>query len=347
MSKQEINEAFINDLCQTTSIMIWTFDNIGQTEIVPKELTHHYLLENFEIDHSIYKFYHLPTRYVLSASKLQKMKDCGLLDKDGLGLWPYSNIIYGASHSRVALSLKLHQATFSSPSRIKLNGKRIKYFEDLLPYFKEYANGFADGFNEFDNKQIKPFLIMFADKQDYVNKVFEYITKKVDFDYNWASNKVFTRNGNNEIVDAFEDGQKQGFFYRAWSFVFSNNNLFAPLFQEHFKTLPPQQIEKPKPELKIDQIALKYAYEGLQITRENGNDIAKQYGHNSGEKLFQRFTFYSSSTNRKGKPTPCTPKKLDNKIKLIESVIDLLPTDKQARAKDEVSILKKIYEADY
>lgn len=107
----------------------------------------------------------------------------------------------------------------------------------------------------------------------------------------------------------------------------------------------PHQTETEK--LKIDQIALKYAYEGLQITRENGNDIAKEYGHNSGEKLFQRFTYYSSSANRKGKPNLCTPKKLDNKIKLIESIIELLPTDKQERAKDEVLILKKIYEAEY
>lgn len=120
-------------------------------------------------------------------------------------------------------------------------------------------------------------------------------------------------------------------------------------FLEYLKTkaLPHQTIVKQKPELKIDQIALKYVYEGLQITRENGNDIAKEYGHNSGEKLFQRFTYFSSSANRKGKPNLCTPKKLDNKIKLIESIIELLHTDKQERAKDEVSILKKIYEAEY
>ena len=118
--------------------------------------------------------------------------------------------------------------------------------------------------------------------------------------------------------------------------------LFAT-FDKCKHNLPPQPI----PELKIDQIALKYAYEGLQITRENGNGIAKKYGHNSGEKLFQRFTYFSSSANRKGKPNLCTPKKLDNKIKLIESIIELLPTDKQERAKDEVSILKKIYEAEY
>ena len=111
--------------------------------------------------------------------------------------------------------------------------------------------------------------------------------------------------------------------------------------------LPPKLIEKHKPELTINQIALKYAYSEKQITRKNGDEIAEQHGHNSGEKLFQRFTYYLSQANRKGKPIPCTPKKLNNKINLINSVIDLLPTDKQERAKDEVSILKKIYEAEY
>ena len=134
--------------------------------------------------------------------------------------------------------------------------------------------------------------------------------------------------------------------YDAFAKEFSHQYL-ALQSETKVKALPPQPIVKQKPELKIDQIALKYAYEGLQITRENGNEIAKKYGHNSGEKLFQRFTYFSSSANRKGKPNLCTPKKLDNKIKLIESIIELLPTDKQERAKDEVSILKKIYEAEY
>jgi hypothetical protein len=118
-------------------------------------------------------------------------------------------------------------------------------------------------------------------------------------------------------------------------------------FLEQKQALPPQQYTKQKLKLKIKQIALKYVYEGLQITRENGNKIAKQYGHNSGDKLYNEFTYFSSSANRKGKPNLCTPTKLDNKIKLIESVIEILPTDKQERAKDEVLILKKIYEAEF
>jgi hypothetical protein len=119
-----------------------------------------------------------------------------------------------------------------------------------------------------------------------------------------------------------------------------------PIDYLYLNTNPPQPIIE-QTKLKIDQIALKYAYEGLQITRENGDNIAKEYGWKSGEKLFQRFTHFSSPANRKGKPNLCTPKKLDNKIKLIESIIELLPTDKQERAKDEVLMLKKIYEAEY
>ena len=116
---------------------------------------------------------------------------------------------------------------------------------------------------------------------------------------------------------------------------------------ERLELLPHRTDTKQQPKLKIKQIALKYFYEGLQITRENGNEIAKKYGHTSGEKLFQQFTFYSSTTNRKAKPDLCTAKKLKNKIELIESVIELLPLEKQARAKDEVSILNKLYEAEY
>ena len=129
-----------------------------------------------------------------------------------------------------------------------------------------------------------------------------------------------------------------------YSFALIHIGMRLGLFQIVEKS---QKGKKQKPELTINQIALKYVYSRRQITRGNGNETAKKYGHNSGEKLFQRFTYYSSSANRTGKPNLCTPKTLINKINLIESVIELLPSDKQERAKDEVSILKKIYEAEY
>lgn len=242
MSKKEINKGFIDYLRLNFGTINWIFDKTEQSEIVPKELTHGYLLSNFNIDDSIYEYYHLPTSNLLSDSEFQKMKDTGFVGNKETALRPYSNIVYGAYYSRSDLVWKL---TVASHRQMFIDGKEIKYFADLIPYFKEYAKGFQDGFNEFDNKQINPFLTPFPEKQDYVNKVFEYITKNLFFKHGWANLRTgFTTNQHEEILAAFEDGQQQGYFYRAWSTVFSNNNLFAPLFQEYFKALPPQPIVK-------------------------------------------------------------------------------------------------------
>lgn len=242
MKKQEINEAFINELRLDLGTTNWIFDNTEPVEIVPEVLMHSYLLRNFIIDESIYKYYHLPTSNLLSDIEFQKMKDTKFCGEKETALQPYSNIIYGAYYSRSDLVWKLSGIAFMQKPNI-IEGKEIKYFTDLIPYFKEYAKGFANGFNEFDNTQIKPFLTMLAEKQDYVNKVFEYITKYLLFKHSWVSGESgFATNQNKEIVNAFENGQQQGYFYRAWSIVFSNNNLFAPLFREHLKELPSQPI---------------------------------------------------------------------------------------------------------
>jgi len=105
----------------------------------------------------------------------------------------------------------------------------------------------------------------------------------------------------------------------------------------------PQQKNK----LTINQIALLYVYQGNSITREKGNEIAKQYEHNSGEKLFQRYTYYSKTGNRKAIPTNCTAKTLRNKIELFESVIELLPDAKKQKAQDELNVLNQRYNSEY
>lgn len=102
-----------------------------------------------------------------------------------------------------------------------------------------------------------------------------------------------------------------------------------------------------KPNLKIDRIALKYVYERGQITRENSDEIVKSYGHNSGERLFQRFTYFSSATNRKNVTNPCTPKKLKNRIELIEGVYEHISEEATQWAMDEVKILKTKLQSEY
>jgi hypothetical protein len=122
-----------------------------------------------------------------------------------------------------------------------------------------------------------------------------------------------------------------------------NMQLVKEVDERHNKRGNKNTSTKNKPELSISQVALIFCYEGKIITRENGNQIAKEYGHNSGEKLFQKFTFYSSAQNRKGKPSPATPKKFQNKITLLESVIEKLSKEAKSRATDELNTLKTLF----
>lgn len=114
--------------------------------------------------------------------------------------------------------------------------------------------------------------------------------------------------------------------------------------------LPAQQTVTKTDKLKVNQIALIHVYEGLQITRENAGEIAAKYGYtakNSGEGLFQDYTNYCSTANRKGRPTPCTLKRLKNKIVLFESVVSHLSDNNKQRAIDEINILRTMFENDY
>lgn len=135
-----------------------------------------------------------------------------------------------------------------------------------------------------------------------------------------------------------------------------HESIFYPLldfFEEKAKSIdtkPPQQTETKTDILKVKQIALIHFYEGLQITRENARDIAAKHGYiakYSGEGLFQDYISYCSTANRKGKPTPCTHKRLTNKIKLFESVVNHLSDNNKQRAIDEINILKTILENEY
>jgi hypothetical protein len=252
MLKQEINKEFIEDIKLSFSIKNWGFDGLNNRVIVPKELTHEELRKNFEIDDSINKFYCLPASRLLNDDEFLDMKTHGFIGKKETALSPYSNIIYSAYYSRSDFVLKLKSLLYSNPK--KINNNEVKYFEDLIPYFKEYAKGFKIGFSEFDDNQIKPFLTMFSDKQEYVNKVFEYLTKHLLFTgHSWGYvERGFEIEIGNEISGGFDHGKQQGCFYRAWSIVFSNNNLFAPLFNNYFKTISPPQQELKTNEVKED-----------------------------------------------------------------------------------------------
>jgi len=215
-----INKDFIKEIENEPGIC---FDESNDKTIIPNNLIHRTLL-NTNIDKSIYKYYCFN------------------------GLQPYSMVIYGAYHRRNDIVFKL-TTILNSSKRTAINGKAIKEFNDLDFYFKEYAQGFEIGFNEFDNDIIKPFLLLLADKGETINKVFEYIVN------NWGAPCGFTLSSKNikanyEIEGAYDDGKKQGYLYKAWSTILANQNHFIPLFnnlaQDAEQPGEPQQSEKPK-----------------------------------------------------------------------------------------------------
>jgi hypothetical protein len=151
----------------------------------------------------------------------------------------------------------------------------------------------------------------------------------------------------------FEEYQKYIDTSKPIELLFNLSELLVQLYRlEMFNEflLPPHQTETKTDRLKVKQIALIHFYNGIQITRENAGEIAAKHGYtakNSGEGLFQDYTYYCSTANRKAKPTPFTAARLNNKIKLFESVIPFLSDNNEQRAIDEINILKTIYENEY
>lgn len=99
--------------------------------------------------------------------------------------------------------------------------------------------------------------------------------------------------------------------------------------------------EPPRPMLTLQQIALIHIYEGWMIDKDNSDDIAKKYGHNSGEKLLRHFNKHLTPYQRTGEPAGIDAvRSLKAKIKVFESVQPLLSETAKSRALDELQILR-------
>lgn len=133
-----------------------------------------------------------------------------------------------------------------------------------------------------------------------------------------------------DAKDVYEYGFRVGKVYKAWSIIFETPKYFEDGF-------PKLKADKSKAKFTLPQLALFLFYNGQTVTRINGNEIAKQYGHNSGEKLFQLFTKFSSRANRIGKED--TKKKNQNKLELFGVVIAELTSEAKHRATDEMNTL--------
>jgi len=318
-------------------------------DIVPEKFNHEYLFDRFSIDQSIKKWYTSSGQGYTATNMMSTKLIGGYYSLCKSGLSPYPFKICGAYICRSTLWLKLYDI-YNDKGRYHLNGNfKLEKLNDLSPYFYEFAKGFKKANETFQEECIIPFLPKGFDKYDIAQKIFEFVTNINSLGYNWRIIRGFiTTDGTKKlgIINAYENGQYDGYFYKAWSIIFSNNHLYAPLFKNLLQNYNAKVSAKNKKPLTLKEIALKYVYEGITITNENMNSIAEEHEYKSGSKLHQYFREYSSRANRKGIPKNCTATIIKNKIKLIESVIQVLSEEHKQRAIDEVNILKIRFKSD-
>ena len=149
--------------------------------IVPRELTHDYLINNFEIDKSIINYYYLSTYDFCSEDEYNGFVDKGFVGSKKTLLKPYSLIYKGAYIGRKDFYYKLFTLKLSPD--IKYKNKSIFKVKDLFPYLDDYALGFKHGYNNFERDCIEKYLTIFADKSDYLNKIYEFVTKHILFSH--------------------------------------------------------------------------------------------------------------------------------------------------------------------
>lgn len=237
-----MKDLIINDkLLETISTykeLPHTLTGEGSKKIVFGGLTHHHLLQTNKISNAIKEYYVSYTKELLTTEASSGIPEDYHSNIFQYGLSPFILVIFGAYHSRHNLFWKVIQLLNPS-NNITLNGNaNIASFYDLKSYFSEYAIGFENGYQDFEKDKILPFLpIIHSQNQEaYALKLLEFLSVDLSENPRTTTKKgfsVYFNGRTNEIVKSFQDGLMEGYIYRAWSIIFSNNLLFAPFFKEH------------------------------------------------------------------------------------------------------------------
>jgi hypothetical protein len=205
-------------------------------EIVPKKLGHNDLLITHSIDKSILKYYGLGV--FGDDYFLEKPENLNILDSYDIydnKVDPFPFKIFGAYYNRGAFCEGISDV-LNHKGKTNVDGNyELNSLSELKPCFELYAKGFKVGYEDFEDKFVSPYLFKNSDKEDYLIKVFEYVTSGGDFRLNWTQRISFiSAISDYKIkVGALEAGKYEGRFYRAWSIIFSQHILFAPLFKEY------------------------------------------------------------------------------------------------------------------
>jgi hypothetical protein len=254
MKETLINSTFLELIRSYRNTFTWNAE--GAEDIVFGGLTHQHLITTNIIDKTILDYYTSYTIELLTSSEVNDLPKDYYNAIFSKALAPFPFVILGAYHSRFNLYWKV-KALLNPDNKIELNGKnKFDNFFDLESYFSEYAVGFKEGYNDFEDDKIIPYLLKFEkeDREAYAIKILEFLTNNQTQDPKTTSKGGFAlfSHERREIVNAYQDGLLEGYIYRAWSIIFSNNELFAPLLKEYL--LSKNFIRKIKPELKRDDI---------------------------------------------------------------------------------------------
>lgn len=246
MNYTTINKELV-DFFRETPIIFTYFD---KEQIFDDSFNHQELLKNNVVSDSILDYYYKCNEGLGYGSKR---------------ITPYSINIFGAYHRKCDFLAKLKDVLFLNIG-VSLNDKKPYSIDDLKPYFLDYKRGFKYGFKNFEKDKVEKFMFSLADKEDFANKVYEFIINRPKTSsgffvaQNWLSANTFsyTMGKSLNIIKGYDDGVRNGYFYKAWSIVFSHNNLFKPFFDSIEQ---PQKTEADKPD-EVKKDLYNYIFKG-------------------------------------------------------------------------------------
>lgn len=114
---------------------------------------------------------------------------------------------------------------------------KILNHESVQPYLKSFANGFIEGYHNYDS-EIQDSTAIFGKDRDLIAKrVFGQIQKIPHALGSRTSFKGSTAGGLPVVITKqvfFDGGIKTGKLYKAWYFIINNPSLFSPLFRDKY-----------------------------------------------------------------------------------------------------------------
>jgi hypothetical protein len=234
----------------------------------------------------------------------------------------------------------------------------------VLPWKKIFSENYrrSEMKEKYLSDEILDFHLILFNEADRNYKIETYELDNESFVSLHLNNTIhtFPRNDLQKIRQYILRHQKKGLL-KIYNFIHSPNFSFAFCANEklpqvyaeaawnyhqyliNFESLIQDTIIK-KSTLSISQIALIHVYNAIKITRSNSKQIAIDNNHSSGDKLYQKYCLYSKAVNRKGCPDPFSKNILNNKIEMMEGVLEYLNEEARQRATDEIKILKNFYE---